>query len=77
MARSLKAIAMIVAGMLFGLVGTDVDSGAYRFTLGMIQLTDGLSVVAVALGIFGIVEVLKNLEDGAEPPAAHRAGSLR
>src|SRR5690606_24424821 len=64
----LKAIAMIVAGILFGLVGTDVDSGVYRFTLGMVQLTDGLSVVAVALGIFGIVEVLKNLEEGATPP---------
>ncbi len=63
----LKAIAMIITGMLFGLVGTDVDSGAYRFTLGLFPLTDGLSVVAVALGIFGIVEVLKNLEQGASP----------
>lgn len=62
----LKAIAMIVAGILFGIVGTDVDSGAYRFTLGIVELSDGLSVVAVALGIFGIVEVLKNLEHGSE-----------
>ena len=59
----LKALAMIVAGMLFGLVGTDVDTGAYRFTLGLPTLTDGLSTVAVALGIFGIVEILKNLEN--------------
>ncbi len=59
----LKALAMIVAGMLFGMVGTDVDSGARRFTLGLPPLNDGLSVVAVALGIFGIVEVLKNLEN--------------
>lgn len=58
----LKALAMIITGMLFGMVGTDVDTGAYRFTLGIVELTDGLSVVAVALGIFGIVEVLKNLE---------------
>lgn len=58
----LKAVAMIVAGMLFAMVGTDVDSGAFRFTFGIFQLTDGLSIVAVALGIFGIVEVLKNLE---------------
>lgn len=62
----LKAIAMIIAGMLFGMVGTDVDSGAFRFTLGLVELTDGLSVVAVALGIFGIVEVLKNLETQSE-----------
>lgn len=59
----MKAMAMIIAGVLFGVVGTDVDSGAFRFTLGMIELTDGLSTVAVALGIFGIVEVLKNLEN--------------
>ncbi|MDF0600460.1 tripartite tricarboxylate transporter permease [Psychromarinibacter sp. C21-152] len=59
----LRAIAMIIAGMLFGIVGTDVDTGAYRFTLGIVELIDGLSVVAVALGIFGIVEVLKNLEN--------------
>jgi TctA family transporter len=58
----LKAIAMIVTGMLFAMVGTDVDSGAFRFNFGMIELSDGLSTVAVALGIFGIVEVLKNLE---------------
>ncbi len=59
----LKALAMIVAGILFGLVGTDVDSGVFRFTLGLVELTDGLSMVAVALGIFGIVEVLRNLEN--------------
>jgi Tripartite tricarboxylate transporter TctA family len=61
-----KAMAMIITGMLFGIVGTDVDSGAFRFNVGMIQLSDGLSVVAVALGIFGISEVLKNLEKTAD-----------
>ncbi|HEV7275930.1 MAG TPA: tripartite tricarboxylate transporter permease [Devosiaceae bacterium] len=60
---AIKAVAMIVAGMLFGMVGTDVDTGAFRFTLGLIELSDGLSTVAVALGIFGIVEILKNLEN--------------
>src|SRR5690606_34147985 len=59
----LKAIAMIMTGVLFGIVGTDVDSGVFRFNLGMIELSDGLSTVAVALGIFGIVEILKNLEN--------------
>jgi putative tricarboxylic transport membrane protein len=58
----LKGMAMIVTGMLFGLVGTDVDSGAFRFTLGATELTDGLPIVAVALGIFGIAEILRNLE---------------
>jgi TctA family transporter len=58
----LKAIAMIITGILFGIVGTDVDSGTFRFTLGVVELTDGLSIVAVALGIFGIAEILRNLE---------------
>src|SRR5690606_29758517 len=40
----------------------DVDSGVFRFTLGIVELSDGLSIVAVALGIFGIAEVLRNLE---------------
>jgi putative tricarboxylic transport membrane protein len=57
-----RAIATIIAGMLFGMVGTDVDSGTFRFTLGLPDLTDGLSIVAVALGIFGITEVMRNLE---------------
>ncbi len=59
----LKAIAMIITGMLFSIVGTDVDSGTFRFTMGYVELTDGLSIVAVALGIFGIAEVLRNLEN--------------
>jgi len=62
----LKAIAMIITGMLFGIVGTDVDSGTFRFTLGVIELSDGLGIVAVALGIFGIAEVLRNLENMPE-----------
>ncbi|HTM79275.1 MAG TPA: tripartite tricarboxylate transporter permease, partial [Devosia sp.] len=60
----LKAVAMIITGMLFAMVGTDVDSGAFRFTFGVVELSDGLSVVAVALGIFGIVEILRNLDAG-------------
>jgi len=68
-----KAIAMIVTGMLFGSVGTDVDSGAFRFNFGLIQLSDGLSTVAVALGIFGIAEILRNLEQMPD----HAAGTAR
>src|SRR5690606_22732877 len=54
----LKVIAVVIAGMLFGLVGTDPDTGSFRFTLGFIELSDGLETVAVALGIFGIAEIL-------------------
>ena len=65
----LKALAMIVTGMLCGIIGTDVDSGMFRFTLGIVDLTDGLGIVAVALGIFGIAEVLRNLENLPENAA--------
>lgn len=59
----LKALAMVVLGLLLGMVGTDVYTGAPRFTLGMTQFADGLNFVAVAVGVFGIAEILRNLED--------------
>ena len=54
----LKALAMIVAGLLFGLVGTDIYSGTPRFTMGLPQLMGGVDFVAVAIGIFGVTEIL-------------------
>jgi TctA family transporter len=58
----LKAIAMIVLGLLLGLVGTDVNSGVARFAFGVPELTDGLGVVSVAMGLFGFAEIVSNLE---------------
>ncbi len=57
-----KALAMVVMGLLLGLVGTDVISGAQRFNLGLPAFADGLNFVAVAVGVFGIAEILRNLE---------------
>ena len=54
---------MVVLGLLLGMVGTDVYTGAPRFTMGMNQFADGLNFVAVAVGVFGIAEILRNLED--------------
>ena len=59
----LKALAMVVLGLLLGMVGTDVYTGAPRFTMGITQFADGLNFVAVAVGVFGIAEILRNLED--------------
>ncbi len=59
----LKALAMIVLGLLLGMVGTDIYTGTPRFTLGLLELSDGLSFVAVAVGVFGIAEILRNLEN--------------
>src|SRR6187399_2121002 len=58
----LKAIAMIVLGLLLGIVGTDVNSGVARFDFGIPQMTDGLGVVSVAMGLFGFAEIITNLE---------------
>ncbi|MDQ0139032.1 tripartite tricarboxylate transporter permease [Cupriavidus necator] len=57
-----KAIAMIVLGLLLGLVGTDVNSGAARFSFDVPELTDGLNFVSVAMGVFGFAEIIANLE---------------
>jgi TctA family transporter len=58
----IKAIAMVVLGLLLGLIGTDVNSGVLRFTFGIPELSDGIGFVVVAMGMFGIAEIIANLE---------------
>ncbi|MBL8523878.1 MAG: tripartite tricarboxylate transporter permease [Betaproteobacteria bacterium] len=60
----IKAIGMILLGLLLGLVGTDVNSGMARFSFGIPELTDGIGFVAIAMGVFGFAEIIKNLEQG-------------
>src|SRR6195952_1224281 len=57
----LKAIAMIVLGLLLGIVGTDVNSGVARFSFDIPELTDGIGFVAIAMGVFGYGEIIANL----------------
>ena len=58
----IKAIGMIVLGLLLGIVGTDVNSGMARFSFGLPELTDGIGFVVVAMGLFGFAEIIVNLE---------------
>ncbi|WP_127751937.1 tripartite tricarboxylate transporter permease [Devosia sp. 1566] len=58
----LKALAMIVLGLLLGMVGQDIYTGQPRFTFGIRELYSGLNFVSVAVGIFGVAEILRNLE---------------
>src|SRR3954469_20826232 len=58
----LKAIAMVVAGLLLGIVGTDVGTGTPRFVFGIPELADGIGVVSIAMGLFGFAEIIGNLE---------------
>ena len=64
----IKALAMIVLGLLLGLVGTDVNSGVARYSFDIPELTDGISFLAIAMGVFGYGEIISNLSR----PEEHR-----
>jgi TctA family transporter len=69
-----KAIGMVLVGLLFGLVGTDVNSGLTRYTFGISDLWDGIDFLPLVIGLFGIVEIVKNLEQPELPRAQVYAG---
>ena len=60
----IKAMAMTLLGILIGIVGTDVTSGVERFTLGLSDLFDGINFVPVAIGMFGLAEIVRNIAGG-------------
>jgi TctA family transporter len=64
----LKAIAMIILGLLLGQINTDVISGVPRYSFDIPELTDGIGFVAIAMGVFGFGEIIANLSR----PAEHR-----
>ncbi|HEU4637908.1 MAG TPA: tripartite tricarboxylate transporter permease, partial [Candidatus Binatia bacterium] len=55
-----------ILGLLLGLIGTDVNSGTQRFTFGFYELADGIGFVTVAMGMFGLGEIIRNLENETE-----------
>ncbi len=57
----LKAFAMILLGLLMGLIGTDVNSGVARFSFNIPELTDGVGFITIAMGVFGYGEIIFNL----------------
>jgi TctA family transporter len=62
----IKAVAMILVGLFLGLIGTDVSTGVARYTFGIPELADGLGFVPLAVGLFGLSEIILNLEKGLE-----------
>ena len=60
-----KGVAMTILGLLLGIAGTDINTGVLRFTFGMLDLSDGVALVALSLGIFGIAEFLKSVNNTA------------
>src|SRR5690606_29524635 len=74
---ALKGLCMVVLGLVLGLVGTDINSGQFRYTFGIPALADGISLVALAMGLFGVAEILANLDGRALPRLEHGKVSLR
>jgi len=72
-----KGLAMVTFGLLLGMVGTDINSGQFRFTFGIPALTDGINLVALAMGLFGVAEILNNLNEGKVPQAGQEAITLK
>jgi len=64
-----KAVLMMVLGMFMGLAGTDANSPMPRLTFGVMTLADGIDFVAVAVGLFGLTEIMLNLEN--DPKEVH------
>ena len=73
----LHALAVVVVGLVLGLVGTDVNSGVARYGLGFPQLADGIGFVVIAMGMFGLAEIVANLEhEGTRGTAITRVKGL-
>lgn len=60
----LKSVAMVLVGLLLGFVGTDANTGSARYTFDLAGLSDGISFIAVSMGLFGLTEIILNLQLG-------------
>ncbi len=73
----IKGVAMVLTGLILGLVGGDVNSGTYRFTFGSFALTEGIEFVAVAMGLFAFTDIVANIRnDQAREVTAPSFGNL-
>jgi putative tricarboxylic transport membrane protein len=61
-----KSLAMVALGLLFGIVGTDVSTGVQRFSFNILELSDGISFVVIAVGVFALGEIISNLGEREE-----------
>src|SRR5690348_8557576 len=67
----LKAIAMIIMGLLMSMVGSDIETGASRMAFDVTELSDGIGFVLVAMGVFGFAEIMRNLEQESAREIVH------
>lgn len=75
--QPLKSLIMVCTGMVLGVVGLDLNSGSARFTFGMPEFYDGLSLVAIAMGLFGLPEIISAARRGPEGRVSNEKISLR
>jgi putative tricarboxylic transport membrane protein len=68
----LKGVAMVFFGLILGVIGTDINTGVSRFTFEVPELMDGVSLVAMVMGLFAITEVIKSANTGSVTPATQR-----
>ncbi len=64
---AIKGLASLALGILFGLIGADVQTGVARFTGGNMEFFDGISIVIVAMGLFGVAEIIWSIASQATP----------
>jgi len=64
----LKSLAMATLGLLLGMIGIDQMTGYFRFAYGVVELGDGIGVVPVAVGLFGVAEILATAGQASPPP---------
>ncbi|WP_201835420.1 tripartite tricarboxylate transporter permease [Microvirga zambiensis] len=73
----LKAICMVLVGLILGCIGVDASSGSYRFTFGFLELSSGLEFVALAMGMFAFADIISTVaEKTGSGPAIHKITSL-
>ncbi len=72
-----KGVAMTLLGLLLGIVGTDINTGIERFMFGQVELSDGIELVALSLGLFGIAEFLRSVNNTPPVNAAHAKLGMR
>jgi putative tricarboxylic transport membrane protein len=69
----LRAVAMILVGVLLSTVGTDLETGEERMTFGLPFLADGIDFAVLAMGIFGVAEIMRNLDHTEHRDVVHKA----
>ena len=67
----LKAVAMIIMGLLMSMVGSDIETGQSRMAFDVPELSDGIGFVVVAMGVFGFAEIMRNLEQESSRSVVH------